>query len=158
MSRSDYVLGLIAGEGSFSIGIEYTNSYKYNVATRWLFHLSMADRNAVETVADEIGLDTNIKTRERGGDRSTMYEILIRNKEQIENVIEWVNNNRTVPFDRSVKANVFDKWAQLWAERNDLMSSKDGTKELARRAYHLNSRKDVGKDIDEILARIDAAE
>jgi len=153
MSRADYVLGLIVGEGCFSVGIEYRQSYKYGIGTRWLFSISMSDYAAVENVKDEIGIDAEIKVREREG-RSTLYEILARNQNDIQTVIDWVLENKTSEFACSNKAGAFERWKNLWVDRDRLMKSKHGVKELTRRAWSLNNS-DSGKSLEEIYDHIE---
>lgn len=157
MSKADYVLGIIVGEGCFSVGIEYSDSYKYNVSTRWLFQVHMKDKEALKSVKEAIGLEQEIKHRPRDGSRSGIYELYCRNSNQIDKVIDWVDTHRTVEFTRSNKSYAFDKWSKLWAERDKLMKSKSGTIELVKRAYSINNRTDTGKDIDEIVAHIQEA-
>ena len=155
MAREDFILGIIAGEGCFSVGIEYADSYKYGVSTRWLFQVQMNDKSCVEFVNKSLGLGGRIKARSRGGNYSEVYELYARNSNQIDAVIEWFRENRTHEFDQSDKGDVFDDWATLWEERNDLMNSESGMIELVTRAHSINSRKDTGKPLEEIIKTIE---
>ena len=142
-SRSQFVLGLIAGEGSFCIGFTKDERARFGVSARHVFSFEMNDPQGVQMVKDAVTVDSDQGCR-----------VYVRRQSNVQELIDWVEDHRGPSFDATAKADSFDVWADTFDRKRELMSSRDGMVELIERGVAINPDT-RGHTADELLAVVE---
>lgn len=150
--NKQFVLGLIAGEGCFSINFTRTPSYTYGIQLRQSFTLGMNEENEelVKAISEKLN-ESEIGTHQDGHIR-----LEIRRHEAIDSLIEYIESADTTTFEKSEKYESYRKWRDLWGERDELLKNVSGVKEYVRRGKNINSDDGRrGRSAEEICEIID---
>ena len=146
---SQFILGLIAGEGSFSFSTQ-TDKGRFGVYIQPSFSLSMYEEKLVREVHETLGLG-HISERSDG-----MYALRITSRDERLELIKFVDRNASELFKASEKYIAYCNWKRMVERKQELMKTKDGMRKLVRMAHSVN---DFGKSTnyssEELLKIID---
>ena len=148
---SNFVLGLIAGEGCFSSNMTKNSHYSWGVCPRLAFHLGMGERERemIEAVQQEISVG-DIKDHQEGHVR-----LQVQRLDDKAALIDYIEENCTPAFEKSSKFKAYDKWRDLFNDRDELIESEEGMKEFATRSCQINPddgrRGRTAEEIHEII-------
>ena len=148
----NFILGLIAGEGSFNANMHQQDTYKFGVRAGMRFHLGMHsdDRELIQKLQDFFGYGRVVV---RDDSKSLAYWE-IRNNDNIEKFAGWVENNANSWFKETRKYRAFERWNALLQDRKELIKSYDGMVEFVNRAKAINTT-NRGKSADEWVELLD---
>lgn len=152
-----FILGLIAGEGSFSSSVNIDNSRRLNVQAQLQFSVSMEDGDVLESIANDTGIGSVYHRSD--GQSSWKAE----NYKDRRKIIEFVEEHSTDYFEQTRKYEQFTKWRranEMYGKGvGEDINSKSDMKEFVRTARLVN--KGVGKkptknSIERLLTAIDS--
>lgn len=129
--NSQFVLGLIAGEGSFSAYAGPSESRRFGVQVEIDFSVKMKEEDVLQSARDFVGLGYISYT----GDY-TMWTV--SSNDDVQNLIEWIEEQDLSPFKQTLKHDSYQNWKEVVQKREDLMKSKEGMKELVQMARSIN--------------------
>jgi hypothetical protein len=134
---ASFVLGLIAGEGSFSSNINVSDGRRFGVDVRPTFSLVMSDESAVKSCVEITNIGY-ISQRSNG-----MWEWRVRKNEEVKNFQNWVIQNSSKYFRSTDKYDTFLRWKTLVDVRPSMKDSKKGMKNLVYLARRINKDKNT---------------
>lgn len=104
-----FILGLIVGEGSFTVNLHTRTSV--GVGGRLRFQLKMAecDEELVLAVQEELGMGS-VHYEDGRGDWSDTVALIIAGRNECEQLIDYVEKHKCNSFDKAYKATQFEKW------------------------------------------------
>jgi len=140
--NSDFLLGLIAGEGSFSISIKKTsrNSSGYEIRLKFGLHMRTLDEKLVKAVKGEFGDVGNIQYRnDWKRNRGDTIQYRVTSKDDCRKVVNYIENNLTEEFRSSEKYSSYLKFKDglNYIERED-QSSPESILRLAKIRDNMN--------------------
>lgn len=151
----DFILGFIAGEGSFSTYTVESDSNKFGLQITPHFNLKVDEREIIEKIHDYMGFGTTLQ------DNRGMWSWRVAGKSSRQKLISWIEDNATEEFKCTSKWESFKKWRTFTEKRRELMKSRDGIKELIRMSRNINpdkSRSANARTVDELISIVEDAE
>lgn len=141
--NAEFILGLIAGEGCFSVQLSQRDDLTHGVEIRPSFTVHMKeDGEILETVKDIVGLG-EVYAREKGAAWH-----MTRHGELVE-LIELIDDHAGSLFWETDKGSVFTNWKQIIERKGSGRHlSEEETKKIIRLAKTLNERGKSGKSVD----------
>jgi len=135
----DFVLGVIASEGSFHAKMSKTQSNAgYTISPVLEIHMNSRERGLLDEISNILPVDPSIHER---SDSVTLY---VGSRSDVSDVIEWAERQNVSPFDNSVKAENMRKLKKIIQMLNDgKHRSVEGVMEIAEVR---NSMNDAGSD------------
>ena len=120
MSSSDFILGLIAGEGCFYVELNKNKRMSHNIYARPAFSLGVKvdDPDMVHILEEEFGFGEIVH-------RDNSIEIRVRKKENIRYLIEWMDSNKTDLFTRTDKSRQYEDWKIIRNKINNCETDED---------------------------------
>mgnify|MGYP006281713157 CR=1 FL=1 len=108
MSNADFILGLIAGEGCFYVELNKNKRVSHNVYARPAFTLGVKvdDPDIVHILEEEFGFGEIVK-------KDNSIEIRVRNKDSIEQLIDWLDEKSSTLFERTDKHRQYEDWKTI---------------------------------------------
>lgn len=143
----NFILGLIAGEGSFCTDMHKQKTYKYNVHTGLRFYIALheKDKEVIDCLQKYFGIgDVGYKNNSGSG----AYKWEIKRNDEVKQFAEWVEENSTNWFKKTRKYDSFVKWKSLIEDRKELMETEEGLIEYIKRAKAINET-NRGKSVEE---------
>lgn len=142
-----FVLGVIASEGCFSVEKGKSEHYSFGINPVFSFGIGMRSRDK-QTL---IGLNESVGVGKikSGGKKQTKW--LVCSQSDVKDLIEFIESNKHYGFIETSKFESYRKWRDLWYDRDELIETESGMKELVSRATEINpddARR--GRDIDEV--------
>lgn len=103
--NSDFLLGLVAGEGSFSIPITKNNNKNSGFDVRTMFALKMRslDENMVEEVKSELGVGYITSRDSNKANEGKTIQYRVSSQEECRQVIHYLDQNMNEDFKMSDK-------------------------------------------------------
>lgn len=117
---SDFTLGFIAGEGSFSIDVQPLERRTYNVAVYPRFQLLVHEKEIVYKLCDDTGIG---EVRER---RNGVHTWNVRTQEDCVKLIDFIEENSNEYFEATRK---FEQYSR-WKEAVQLLDGDDSPEDL----------------------------
>lgn len=136
---SDFVLGFIAGEGSFSVSFQEQTTYEVNVYPNFRFYMGVNDwdEEVMEHIYEEIGVGDLIY-RSGNGKREDQVVIEVRRIDEVEEFIGWIDENASKTFKMTDKYESYISWRDAFRIREDAMRDPDKMLELIDTAKEIN--------------------
>lgn len=131
-----FVLGMIAGEGSFSVHCVPYDTYRYGIMVQPQFGLVMYEKEVVEAMHDDLGI--GIISTVNGTNGRTRHDWRIKKNAEMDRFIDWLDENMTEDFKKTDKYDSYLRWRSIVEDKQSLLKSKDGVKELIERARSVN--------------------
>ena len=139
MGELDYVLGIVAGEGCFTVGHKIQNGHIY-INPAFLISLKKKDADTLEVVKNVFDGRGSISVN---GDMATWR---ISGKDNFKFITKTIRENASDAWWKSEKAKNFKLWAEIIDIYTDGYNNSDDTAEMFRIAEDLN--KGNGKEVD----------
>jgi len=137
--ESSFVLGFIAGEGTFSTESEINDKYRFNLLISPKFQVKVKEVDVLREMCDSVGIGQVNQYGDYGVWR-------VSNNDEFDDLIEWIDNNADSGFRSTHKWASYKKWRKFVNERHRLMKTKDGMEELI----------DLTRNINDVSARTNA--
>lgn len=145
-----FILGFIAGEGSFHTRLRQNEHSNYGVETSLEFTLLLNDRDSelLEEIHDYIGLG-----RIRYDDSRSTVCWKVSSKEDCKDLARFIEENAGDGFVSSEKYQSFKKWRHLLNNVDIMCRSKRGKEKFIKEAKEINSGNN-GLSADEWVERL----
>lgn len=100
-----FILGLIAGEGSFQLNLTINNTRSYGFAPVPKFSLLVHEKDILDKIVNEVGLG---KVKSRSHDDGYVWEII--NQNEVIEFSDWIKKSSTEFWESTNKYKQFEKW------------------------------------------------
>lgn len=152
MSDYDFLLGLIAGEGSFMLTVSPVERRRWNVAIKPQFTIHMYELDVLEKSKE---LCNDIGTIDSHSDG---YSWKVRSVEDCRIITDIVDNNSTDMFESTNKYEQFTKWKKgLHIIESEKHLTKEGTIELVDISFDIGKSSHRKLSKEDILSEIEKA-
>jgi hypothetical protein len=144
---SSFVLGFIAGEGTFSTESEINDKYRFNLLISPKFQVKVKEEDVVREMRDTVGLgQVNVY-----GDYGVWR---ISSNDEFDELIKWIDRNADNGFSST------HKWRKFVNDRHRMMKTRDGMKELIDLTRTINdaSARTNARSVEELKEVVDSAE
>jgi len=151
--ESSFVLGFIAGEGTFSTEATESDSYRYNLRLTPKFQVKVKEVDVVREMRDHVGVGrVNVY-----GDYGVWR---VSDNDGYQKLIEWVDEHAESGFKSTHKWDSYTKWREFVQEREDKMKTRDGIKDMIELSREINSEsaRTNAKSVSELKEIVDQAD
>jgi len=130
--HSQFIIGFIAGEGSFSAKVYPRDSQRFGVQVVPEFSLKVKEKEVIHNIVEytEIGYVRDTP------DGYAAWRI--SSNEELQQLISFIEGNRRGGFECCEKYNAYNRWKKVVEGRRELMMTEEGMKELVERAREIN--------------------
>lgn len=152
MMNSQFILGFIAGEGSFSY--KSVERGRFNFYIQPEFTLKVKEREILELILDEIGIGYNYT------DDNEMTTWRTSSRDEKLQLIEFIDTHADEMFKSTQKYQSYVKWKELVERKPELIKSKEGVKEMAELAYSINpyGTRSNARTLEEVYEIVDSSQ
>lgn len=142
-----FILGIIAGEGSFSSALLNQSDTVY-IYPIFQMGMSDVDGEVIERMAD----DLDIGTVNYSGGNVGWY---VRGQEDVDDLIEFIENTDCEEFELTEKYDQYGRWMELVEKKRASDGSRDEREELIRVARSItDSNAGDGNSAEEWIAKL----
>jgi len=147
-----FLLGFIAGEGSFNFNLQKRDAMKCGLlaSPRFAINVTSGDRRTLERLQSRIG--GSIDSRETT--HNPQVCLVVIGLENCKRVAEFVDRYAGPEFRETQKWESFTKWKSL-IEDYSPPKSRDEVKEIVYRAKDINPHGSSGRSAEEWMSVID---
>lgn len=148
-----FILGFIAGEGSFNANLHQQDTYKFGVYAGLRFHIGLHqnDKQLLYSLKEYFDMGRVVERQNNGYD-SVYWEV--KKNDEIKQLCDWIEENKSDWFEESIKHKSYKKWKYLVENRQQLISTYDGMVEFIELAKDIN-RDSRGKSVSEWISRLE---
>lgn len=102
-----FILGLIAGEGTFNVALQERQSSRWNIKPTPSFAIKMDDRDSIilRSIRDELDIG---RFHQSGG----MASWQVQSKKETKELKKWVKNHEDRGFNLTSKYGSFEMWCE----------------------------------------------
>lgn len=142
-----FILGLIAGEGSFSSALLNQNDTVY-IYPIFQMGLSDVDEDIIHYMTNEMDIGTTSKSNGAIG-------WFVRGKEDVDDLIEFIEEADCEEFEITEKYDQYQRWMELVEKKRASEGSKEERKELIRIARSItDTNAGDGHSAEEWIAKL----
>ena len=133
-NKEQFVLGFIAGEGSFNVSVYRQDDMKFGVTGNEMFSLGVHedDSEALEVVKETLGVG------EIYSDTQGKKQFMVSKRSELLELVDWMDENVSDEFKRTEKYQSYLRWKELVVNRKDYISSEDKMVEYVKKAREVN--------------------
>lgn len=143
---AEFVLGVIASEGSFHLKMMKSNANAgYSFSPTFAIHMNKRERELLENVADVLPVGCTFH------ERPNSVSLYIGGKNSVRKIIDWIDEQDSDMFSATVKSSSADTLKKIIDKLDEgLHRTPEGTVEIAELRNEMNasgaeSRVDVSK-------------
>lgn len=129
--NSQFVLGLIAGEGSFSAYSGPCEKRRFGVQVEIDFSVKMKEESILKSAQEFVGLGYISHT----GEYTTWT---VASQQDVEDFISWIERQDLSAFKQTLKYDSYERWKKVVDKRKGFMKSKEGVKKLIEMSRSIN--------------------
>lgn len=150
----EFILGFIAGEGSFTTTCAVREDAKHGVYPTIRFKLNVKEREVLDEIQEQLELG-QVKDHDNVG--QSVWRIT--NNKELKEFSKWIKENADCGFKESKKYDSFIVWSELLDERSEMIKSKDGIKEFIDKSRKINSEsaRTVSKSTNKLKGIVDSS-
>ena len=142
-----FILGLIAGEGSFSSALLNQNDTVY-IYPIFQMGMSDVDQEIIERMSDELDIGT---VNNSGGNAGWF----VRGQDDVDDLIEFIEDADCELFELTEKYGQYERWMKLVEKKRASDGSRDERAELIRIARSItDSSAGDGNSAEEWIAKL----
>lgn len=141
-----FILGLIAGEGSFNVALQEKESSRLNVKPSAMFAIKMDNRDAIvlRVIRDEIDIG-------KFNQSSGMAYWQVQSKGETKELLEWIKKHESHGFNLTSKYGSFEMWeeaVEICGEPYKRLTREETMRciELAKRMNETNSHNQTSEE------------
>ena len=143
MIEPSFILGIIAGEGTFNVALQERESARWNVKPTPSFAVKMDDRDSIilRSICDDVGIG---RFNQSGG----MASWQVQSKEETSQLVDWIQEHEGHGFNLTSKYGSFEMWVEavdICGEAYKRLSRGEVLRciELAKRMNETDSHNDI---------------
>lgn len=130
----NFILGFIAGEGSFTTTCAVSDDSKFGVYPSMQFKLNVKEKVVLNEIVEFVGIGRVVEE----SDRNEQWAWRITKYSELKDFSDWINQHLGGGFEESKKYQSFKIWSELLELREDMLSSKDGVKRFIDMSREIN--------------------
>lgn len=147
MDAKSFALGVIAGEGTFTVGIKRVDGRTY-LAPYFQVRMNICDKDLIEDCRNVLGGTGKLGTI-RPADKD-MYNWRIENKDACLELVETIEKHADTIWYRSEKGKNFKIWAKIVRIHSDGPTTPEQRKEMSKIAREsLNRNASNAKSVED---------
>jgi len=151
----EFILGFIAGEGSFTTTCAVNDEAKFGVYPSMQFKMNVKEKTILEEIQEFVGIGRVTKE----ADKDSQWAWRITKTSELHELANWIEQHTDCGFEDSKKYKSFTIWHELLNERKELLNSKGGIRRFIRQSREINddSARTTGRSVEELEAIVDSS-